>query len=334
MIDNHTHLFEDGIDLEQYWQDFASAGIDRIALLCVSNPFDPAVNDNARGLRMKRAFPERVYLLPGCEYSVDDNRGRHQQSMDFSQQVARYAAIGIDGWKCLEGKPGYHKYDLSGVFYRDFLDALAAHQLPLLIHVGDPIEFWNAETLPKWAFAEWCYDDSHPSLAYLRKDTLTMIDQHPDLTIILPHFFFMSYELDRAAELLVKHPNVLFDLAPGVEMFFGFSSDRDQAKAFFTTFQDRILFGTDRGVAEMPAKPRADMIMRFLNSEDVFDPPHSDVVMWPDDRAPIAGIGLPPSVVEKITHQNFVAHFGERPSRLNEDLVKAERERRQASDSS
>ncbi|NND08084.1 MAG: amidohydrolase family protein [Saprospiraceae bacterium] len=324
MIDNHTHLFEDAVDLVQYWEDFANAGIDKIGLLCVSNPFDSAVNDNARGLRMKRSFPDRVFLLPGCEYSFDDQRFRHQQSMYLSQQVDRYAAIGVDGWKCLEGKPGYHKYDLSGPFYSDFLDALTVHQLPLLIHVGDPIEFWNADTLPKWAFAEWYYDDRHPSLEYLRKDALTMIEQHPDLIVVLPHFFFMSYELDSAADLLAKHPNVLFDLAPGVEMFFGFSSDREQAQAFFTTYQDRILFGTDRGVAEMPAEPRASMIMRFLTTADSFDPPHSDVVMWPDDRAPIRGIDLPSPVVDKITAQNFVDHFGAVPRALDEDLLQAE----------
>lgn len=324
MIDNHTHLFTDDTNFIDYWQDFTEAGIEKVGMLCVSNPFDPEVNDNARGLRFKRSFPDRVFLLPGCEYSFDDVRYRCKESVSLADQVHRYAAIGVDGWKCLEGKPGYHKYDLSGPFYKEFLEALTEHQLPLLIHVGDPIEFWDVETLPKWAFAEWSYDDTVPSLEYLQKDALKMVQQHPDLTVVLPHFFFMGYELDKAGELLTKHSNVLFDLAPGVEMFFGLSVDTERTRNFFNSFGDRILFGTDRGVAEMPAKPRADMILRFLSTSDSFDPPHSDVVMWPDNRAPIRGIGLSEEVVTKITSTNFVTHFGSTPKSL--DLILLEQE--------
>ncbi len=324
MIDNHTHLFNVHVDFSEYWQDFENAGIDKVSMLCVSDPFQADVNDNAVGLYLKQRFPEKVFLFPGCEYSFDSEDFRCANSVSLEEQVEIYADIGVDGWKCLEGKPAFHKYDLSSSFYRGFLTALTDHGLPLLIHVGDPIEFWDKEKLPQWAFEEWLYDDQVPTLSLLRQDALKMAAQNPELRIILPHFFFLGYELDKAEKILKEHTNILFDLAPGVEMFFGFSVDPIRTRDFFETFSERILFGTDRGIAEMPAKPRAEMITRFLSTDDVFDPPHTDRVMWPDRRAPISGINLSRESFQKITCDNFIQYIGKTPKPLNPLALRSE----------
>jgi predicted TIM-barrel fold metal-dependent hydrolase len=327
MIDNHIHIWNMDDDLDAICADFDSVGIDKAVIVCVSNANDASVNHNVPGLRAKIAHPDRFYLFPGCDYSHAYDAYRHEQSLSFSEQVARYAEIGADGWKMLEGKPGSHKQPLDSPFYEDLFQALTDHKLPLLIHVGDPVEFWNPDTLPQWAMPDWGYDETSPTLDSLRNETYGMLKAFPDMTVILAHSFFMGYELDRAREVLDTYPNAVFDLAPGVEMFFGYSQDLDASRAFFTDYQDRILFGTDRGVAEMPAAHRSDMITRFLSTEDSFDPPHDDIVMWPDDRAPIVGLGLSPAIVTKITRSNVERLVGNEPKPINTSAVVAELDR-------
>ncbi len=323
--DNHIHLNPSDIDdPAAVLADFDAADIEKFVFLGVSNPHEPLDNENAQGLFFKRLFGDRMFFFPGCDYAFTHKDSLDFNAIDFPEQVHRMHALGADGWKFLETKPGIHLEPLDGPFYEPLFQALDKYQLPVLWHVGDPIEFWDVNTLPAWAFPDWSYDDRAPSLESLRKEALNVIKLHPNLPIILAHFFFLAEDLDRAGRLLNDHPNVMFDLAPGVEMFFGFSKDLGRSREFFTKYADRILFGTDRGVADMPALGRKEMIYRFLSTEERFDPPHSDIVMWPDDRAPIRGIGLDEAVVGRICRENLIDLLGAEPNPFDVDLAEQE----------
>jgi hypothetical protein len=84
----------------------------------------------------------------------------------------------------------------------------------------------------------------------------------------------------------------MLDLAPGVEMLHNFSARRDDARAFFIRFADRIIFGSDFGMTCGWGRDRGMMIRRFLETDEVFDVP-DDPAMTPDDRPPLKGIALP-----------------------------------------
>ena len=323
--DNHIHLLPEDLDNPAaVLTDFDAADIDKFVFLGVSNPHKPLNNENAQGLYFKRLFGDRMFYFPGCDYAFTAECADEDKLIDFPEQVRRMHELGADGWKFLETKPGVHLEPLDGPFYQPLFEALEARRLPVLWHVGDPIEFWDVNTLPAWAFPDWSYDERFPSLESLRQEALNVVQGYPNLTFILAHFFFLGDELDRACQLLEDHPNVMFDLAPGVEMFFGFSQDMEKSRELFTRYADRILFGTDRGVAHMPALGRKEMIVRFLSTEDRFDPPHTDSVMWPDDRAPIRGIGLSEQVLARICHENLIELLGPRPQSFDPDLARQE----------
>lgn len=325
LYDNHIHLLaEDLEDPAAVLADFDAAKIEKFTFLGVSNPHKPLNNENAQGLLFKRLFGDRMFYFPGCDYAFAREGANEENVIDFPEQVRRMHALGADGWKFLESKPGLRLEPLDGPFYQPLFNALEHFRLPVLWHVGDPIEFWDVNTLPAWAFPEWSYDDTVPGLESLREEALNVVKRHPKLPFILAHFFFMGEELDRACALLDAHPNVMFDLTPGVEMFFGFSKDIGKSREVFTRYADRILFGTDRGVAHMPALGRKEMIVRFLSTEDRFDPPHSDIVMWPDDRSPIRGIGLAEEAVARICRENLIELLGTEPKPFNEELAKQE----------
>ena len=325
LYDNHTHILpEDFDDPDAVLADFDAADIEKFVFLGVSNPHAPLNNENAQGLFFKRQFGDRMFYFPGCDYAFTQEGVSEANAIGFPEQVRRMHALGADGWKFLETKPGVHLEPLDGPFYQPLFEELEERRLPVLWHVGDPIEFWDVNTLPAWAFPDWSYDDTVPTLESLRAEALNVVKRHPNVTFILAHFFFLGEELDRACQLLDEHPNVMFDLAPGVEMFFGFSKDIGKSRELFTRYADRILFGTDRGVAHMPALGRKEMIYRFLSTEDSFDPPHSDIVMWPDDRAPIQGIGLDAEVVARICRENLIELLGPEPNPFDVDLAEQE----------
>jgi hypothetical protein len=44
---------------------------------------------------------------------------------------------------------------------------------------------------------------------------------------------------------------VFFDLTPGAEMYFNFSSRLGEVRDFFLRYQDRLIYGTDIGASAL-----------------------------------------------------------------------------------
>ncbi len=73
--------------------------------------------------------------------------------------------------------------------------------------------------------------------------------------MIFAHFFFLSAQLPRLAELFERFPNMHVDLTPGIEMYHNFSRNPQATRDFFLRYQERILFGTDIGAKALLASP-------------------------------------------------------------------------------
>ena len=165
LYDNHTHLLEEDLENpDAVSADFDAADIEKFVFLGISDPHEPQNNQNAQGLFFKRLFGDRMFYFPGCDYAFAQKGVSDETVLDFPDQVRRMQAIGANGWKLLESKPGVRLEPLDGSFYQPLFEALEQCRLPVLWHVGDPIEFWDLNTLPAWAFPEWSYDDSVPTL--------------------------------------------------------------------------------------------------------------------------------------------------------------------------
>jgi hypothetical protein len=236
--------------------------------------------------------------------------------------VDALADAGADGWKLMNGKPDRAPVPLDSDANRPLFEALQRRRLPLRWHVGDPIEFWDPRSIPRWARPEWCYGSAHPRLEDLRRQAVSVLGAFPGLTVIFGHFFFLGGELERAADLLARHPNAYLDLVPGVEMYFAFSKDRERARAFFTEHSARILLGSYTSPARPPG-PVVGMIRRFLETGDSFDPPHGDAFMWPEDRGPIVGIRLEERALENIYWRNWERIVGPCPRALDHAAARA-----------
>ena len=308
----------------------------------VATPDLQTISQNPALIHFKAHHPQRAYVCGALDYTqlwVEGERGPQA----LADQITTLRAIGFDGLKLVEGKPMVRKLlglPFDGPEYAGMWAALEEQGLPVVFHVADPEEFWDAGLCPDWARAQgWFYGDgTYPGKEELYAEVDRVLARHPGLKIILAHFYFLSADLERAGQFLDAHPHVCFDLTPGVEMYLNFARDLDAARDFFLRYAGRLIYGTDIGASVVQSDPgqgldpaeslgRAWVVRRFLESDEPFAAPEGVGHWLGMDARGFHGIALPPDVLDEIYHANFERVFGSAPARLNRDGALAELER-------
>jgi predicted TIM-barrel fold metal-dependent hydrolase len=194
--------------------------------------------------------------------------------------------------------------------------------MPIAIHSGDPRAFWLPVDAKNERFAEL---SAHPGWALYGRDVPTFdeiltelehrIARHPKTTFISVHFGNCAEDIDRVATMMRKYPNMYIDTAARIpEMG---RHPPDKLRAFFTEFQDRILYGSDLGVGPdseplflgssgaNPSTPEEQELFfsathRFFETADR-NFPHPTPIQgsWT-----INGIALPRPILEKVYFRN------------------------------
>jgi predicted TIM-barrel fold metal-dependent hydrolase len=171
-------------------------------------------------------------------------------------------------------------------------------KMPVNIHVGEP--YWmylpqdaNNDGLPNGAV--WHVDTTAADcLGYegLMETFENALRENPKTIFIACHYLNMNQDLPRLGAMLDKYPNMYIDISARVAE----SAHTPRAtRAFLIKYQDRVLFGTDNGMA-------ADMyrnIFRILETEDEHIYIHDFNYHWP-----LSAFYLPDTVLEKIYNKN------------------------------
>ena len=334
IIDSHVHFTATGNDFDKLSEkmllDMDSNQHDMFNILVIENnsPSEDEERDIKNKLascfRLKSQFPDRIFLF-GC-LSFKDLEASKGQSL--VAQLDKLIEAGCDGLKLLFGKTDSRKFlntALDSPLYAPLFERLEETAFPVVWHIADPEEFWDEKHLPEWAKGKnWSYDDSFPSYRQIKEEAEQVFKKYPRLNLILAHFYFMSGDLDKAAEFLDKHPNICFDLSPGIEMYHNFSGKIEEARIFFSEYADRLVYGTDSGMGgHCTSIKRSAMIQEFLTSDKKIDVPADDPCMMPDVKDTIKGINLDESVSRKILSENFLRILGhKKPLPLNMECVK------------
>lgn len=252
----------------------------------------------------KALRPTDTWTFAGLDY---DAPGHEESGLDFAAQARRMWEMGADGMKMLEGKPNTRRdtgMALDDPRYDSYYRYLQDNSIPILFHVADPEEFWDADKAPAFAKEHnWLYTDpSFPSKEQLYRETESVLTKFPRLRVVFAHFFFLSADLGRASGFLDRWPSVCFDITPGSEMYYNFSKRAAEWCEFFVKYQDRIVFGTDNtahtGELIAWAGKNVARVRGFLETRDAFSGP---------------GLALPDDVLERIYHANFERVFGAAP---------------------
>lgn len=321
VCDGHFHPHE-RISLDEtvsiYKRAFDYFELDKVAVQCL--PSYSKVN-NYEALYLKNVFPN-VYINCGL---------LHGETFEpYEIQAKKLFDMGCDGFKMLEGKPDYRKQlgkPLDHPSFDKFYAFLEQNKLPLLLHYGDPREFWDKDKIPKWALERgWLYDSSFVHFDEGQKEIERVLEKFPKLHLILAHFFFTSDNYDYAVNLMEKCQNVFLDLTPGTEMYFNFEQD-SRWRDFFIKYADRILYGTDTYNWQRDERTYEDQFGHAVNLVRGFlerKEPFFDNWTQRELKKPF---GLPNEVLDKIYCENFVRLYGKKPRKLENSLLKAECEK-------
>jgi predicted TIM-barrel fold metal-dependent hydrolase len=201
-------------------------------------------------------------------------------------------------------------------------EAAAEHRLPVLIHSGDPPEFWQPidERNPRYNdvkdHPDWWYGSRDvPPLGQLQDELEAVVARHPRTTFIGAHWGCFVRDLDRWFE---TYPNYHVDTSAAVaEMGKG---DVSEVRRICIEWSDRILFGTDlvRVAGEdYPhfaggrwLEPELRLFFerhwRFFETGDSkLDHPIPEQLPWK-----VTGLALPHPVLERLYFGNAVRLYG------------------------
>ncbi|MCL2664129.1 MAG: amidohydrolase [Defluviitaleaceae bacterium] len=298
IIDSHVHIRSRTDGHAPLFELAERLGYTRLAVMSLQC-LNPSQNTVAAALKLSK--PGFVYAFGGLDYVS----GR-----DFRTQAENIYAMGFDGVKMLEGKPTVRrslKMPLDSPDYDGFYSFLEEKGFPVVMHVADPDTFWDEKRAPEFAAERgWLYGADDVPYERYYAETEKLLGRYPRLRVIFAHFYFLSWDAERAQKFLDRHPNVYFDVTAGIEMYENFSLDPAFWRGFFVKNKDRIIFGTDSS----DEKPSADTVSLngYAGMEIEFLKNDGPVEVY---GMKLHGLGLPEDAQAAIFAENFLRLAGD-----------------------
>lgn len=259
--------------------------------------------------QMKRfvdTYPDRFSMFIQYDLSNIDE-------VDFAAKVEartkEYASRGASGIKFLKWL-GLRYKDSSGKYIKPddkrlcpVWEAAAKYDMPVTIHIGDPVSFFEPIT-PQNERYEELYTHPHWSFADLRfyrfeelmDSQENLLIQNPDTRFIVAHVGSLATDLKRAGEQLDRYPNMYVDTAERISEL---GRQPHTAREFLLKYQDRVLYGTDL----LPNETNVMGNYRFFETFDEYFP-YNSLEEHNQGRWNIYGVGLPDDVLKKIYFEN------------------------------
>jgi predicted TIM-barrel fold metal-dependent hydrolase len=330
ILDGHVHMGGPGNEAAVLSLCEAT-GIQRMALVAIQNP--EAGSGLAGALYMKARHPERFLVFAGLNHAQRLSEGR-VKTPSLAHQAQAFGAMGLDGLKMIEGKPTSRQrmnVPVTDPYFAEYWACVEELGLPIVWHVNDPEEFWEPDKIPGWAKERnWGYGPEDVTKEVLYAEVDEVLARHPRLKVIFAHFYFLSADLPRASRFLDAHPNVHFDLAPGVEMLYNISRDPEAGREFFLRYADRIVFGTDlwSDIGNEVGVFRAGLVFRWLESEDEYRVAEgADFLLGPPEDGIVRGLALPEDALSRLYGGNLQRLAGSEPKPLDVARAREECER-------
>jgi predicted TIM-barrel fold metal-dependent hydrolase len=329
VIDIHTHLS---------WSGRAGAGPEdpeAVTLLAPASELLSVMDrrgvqvmvnlTGGRGAGLERTIREFQTAHPGRFLMFTEPWWSRAQEAVYpkfqASEIEKAARAGAHGLKVLktlglylrDGGPSGRLVKIDDPRFDPMWEACAALNLPVAIHIADPVAFFRPtdrfneryEELhhhPDWSF----HGRDFPSFDELLEARNRLIARHPRTTWIALHVGHHAEDLAEVAASLDRFPNMHVELGARIGEL---GRQPRAARRFFDRYQDRIMFGTD-AVPHGQETPQQlfgedlyEIYYRFLETEDeYFD--YAPAPVPPQGRWRIYGLGLPEAVLKKVYHDN------------------------------
>lgn len=297
LINAHEHLYEIK-HLERYLPSARQAGVattvfvasPKFTIMGQGDKGEPMMSDNfATILEAKKLYPNEV--IPFCTLDPKDK--------DKLERLKRHVAAGCMGLKLYSGHSNF--YADHGPFDTEGMDAVYSYleetQLPVNWHVN---------------------------LAKFMSEFEAVIKKHPKMNVMVPHYGVAFWNprgpaLGELKRVMREHKNVLVDTSLGTReiLLNGMAAMEpalDDYRAFFTEFQDQIVWGTDSVVTGNQEKTpgwysKVLWATRDQLEKDVFSTELAAAYSkyWQkgrDGEGRYQGLALPPEVLKKVYIDN------------------------------
>ena len=256
----------------------------------------------------KEAAPERFQIFGGMDWSRWEGMGNGFPEWAASRlKVQKDAgAQGLKIWK----EFGLRVKDDKGQVVKvddarldPIWETAAQLGLPVLIHVADPVAFFDPidemnerwEELgqhPDWAFTS----PPFPSFLAIMDGLKNLVARHPRTTFIGAHVGCYGENLNWVGQMLDDCQNYYIDISARIGEL---GRQPYTARKFFIRYQDRILFGLDMG----PDLDAYRLSYRFLETDDEYF--NYNVGEIPQQgRWYVHGLYLPDDVLKKVYLEN------------------------------
>lgn len=302
-IDVHNHQYSMVSDIDMIVQDMNQLNMQ--VMVNLSGGSGTSLKRMAEAANKR--FPGRFLIFANLNFS---GIGNENWTRDAVAQLGEDVENGASGLKIFKDL-GFSVKDQAGnrVAVDDpRLDAIwdkcAQLKIPVLIHTADPQQFWQPMDLHNERLLELQThpgrkraDDQPAPWLTLINEQHRMFKKHPATTFIAAHFGWYANDLSHLDSLLTELPNVLVEFGAVIAEI---GRQPRAATAFFTKYQDRILFGKDSWV---PAEYTT--YFRVLETTDEYFPYHKKYhAFWR-----MYGMGLSDYILKKIYYRNALRIF-------------------------
>jgi len=181
--------------------------------------------------------------------------------------------------------------------------AAAELHLPVLIHVADPVAFFDPvdEHNERWeelqGNSDWAFTSPpFPPFIEIVNGLANLVARHSQTTFIGAHVGCYPENLGWVGQVLDRCPNLYVDISARIAEL---GRQPFTARRFFMQYADRILFGTDSG----PDPHMYRIYYRFLETDDEYFNPNTGEIPG-QGRWYIYGLDLPDDVLQKVYFAN------------------------------
>jgi predicted TIM-barrel fold metal-dependent hydrolase len=301
VIDMHSHDYvETKNDVDDLVKLMDKMNIKKTMILtyATGKSFDSAVDKYSK-------YPDRFELFCGFDYTGYGTPGWQKHAVEELERCYKKGARGVGelgdkGEGELYSKPtpgkGLHIDDPQ---MKPLLEKCAELHIPISIHVAE--DEWMYETPDStndglMNAATWHVDMNKPNKLdhdALQKSLENAVRENPKTIFIACHLMNACSNLQQLGDLLDKYPNLYADIAA---RFGEFAPVPRYAAAFFTKYQDRLVYGTDNG----PDEHMYLTTFRILETADEhFYEQDTFNYHWA-----LYGLNLPKEVLEKLYYKN------------------------------
>ncbi len=293
IIDAHMHVFSAGSGNDRYARAAKAYGIDRaVALAHETEPEELA----RKGFFLPCAWPG----LPQEDDGEDWIRRERERIEDWKAR----GAVAIK-YRLSPDRPSapFDDARLLRVF-----ETAAAADMPVMAHLGQPSRWWGTRFDPTLVGPKEQY-----ALQFER-----VLQAVPELTVIGAHMACWPEEPQRLRVMLERYPNFYLDTSATKWIVRELSRRRDEARALFLDFPDRILFGSDL-VTRMDQGENDYYTSRFHVQRTMWEGTEEtpSMIADPDAVEPdfprgarIRALALPPEVLRKLYRENAARVYG------------------------